>query len=1166
MASGSTVPPSSVNFPITETSPQKHVQKPGSPLKPPHLPFRRISLPTAPSLMHRVSVVSVSSFDSFPEDEAGSPQQPSTSHQNMRGTSPVKSAKVGSGRPISTAESPRRRTRARRESSVKPGPLEDRLAPKRRKVVDEFYETEKAYVDGLELIYSHFLAPIIASLDTSEPLLDRSALTAIFSNFIDIWNLHRSFLAALTSLLESTSNAQDPSTLSSLTKSSAERNSNINSNAKLSPPPNLSPLLLAHFPYLSLYTPFITSFPSTISSLNALITPPTALRPNAQYNQHFASFISIQESDPACRKLKLRDWLLTIVQRCPRYLLLLKDLIGCTSKEDPEYGQLTAVHTLVSKITSSLNTSLHTHSQTLALLAIQKSTPNLPFQLISPGRTFLKRGTLLQSRKRSPEPVEREFLLFSDCLIWLASSDSDQAKMSAWDWAWSGSGSGASGSGLSQSTSSTPIAASNVKANIRHSAALPPPSAYAKMERPPMARSRSKSEAELSSLKMENSNSNSSSTSSSDSSTNPSTSSAGSGSALSKGNGTATPDSSVPSTPISTPPVTPKRLTRIRSSLLAPLMGSNSASSASASAQSLGPATVHSTPTTPRTPPPPPSMPKRPKRHPSSDDKDARWVFKGRVELVDVQVVVGAGHGALLEEEGDERWAFEVLSPDGSFVLYASSEQERDEWTSEIRSAKAQLLTTLNITHPNSTLTSSASTQHVRKVLQALPYPPSDERLATVRASASLDVLPLSEAPSAFKYKSKKEKAKDKEKEKGKDKSKRGSSVPAERRRKVEHWVPAIWIPDGKTSSCMRCGRMFGWRRRRHHCRLCGRCVCAGCSGRTFFISDGTKSDASSKPARACDACYETVFPVVDSPEDQEDQTPEDDHATYVPSKDTISSLARLPSLLSMPALPVYGSSSGSGDKEKGPLGPQALMAIDLDVSVGGGSKADDVFIEEEEDAEDMGDENDKRARMISRVKSHQRLRSYQQILEDFQAQQRQERAQQQQREAEEEHDHDHDEDGEEEDDAADDDEHSEVHSLASPSLYPYSHRRQRPVRREDTARRSKRFSLPAVALHATSVTARTSVVESGGSGYESPTSATRSRESSSDIPSPLGFCQGRSRRFSLVLAGRNSHYYADEDFGGGGAAGGADLAKGVAAAKLSELLGRKVGPGGGQA
>lgn len=71
----------------------------------------------------------------------------------------------------------------------------------------------------------------------------------------------------------------------------------------------------------------------------------------------------------------------------------------------------------------SLNTSLHTHAQTLSLLALQRNTANLPFQLISPGRTFLKRASLLQLEGSTPR--EREFLLFSDCLIWLASADGD---------------------------------------------------------------------------------------------------------------------------------------------------------------------------------------------------------------------------------------------------------------------------------------------------------------------------------------------------------------------------------------------------------------------------------------------------------------------------------------------------------------------------------------------------------------------------------------------------------------------------------------------------------------------------------------------------------------------------------------------------------------------
>jgi FYVE, RhoGEF and PH domain containing 5/6 len=69
------------------------------------------------------------------------------------------------------------------------------------------------------------------------------------------------------------------------------------------------------------------------------------------------------------------------------------------------------------------------HTQTLELVAIQRSTVNLPFQLVTPGRTFLKRGPLLQVLGSVPK--EREFLLFSDCVIWLSSLDKDQADASS---------------------------------------------------------------------------------------------------------------------------------------------------------------------------------------------------------------------------------------------------------------------------------------------------------------------------------------------------------------------------------------------------------------------------------------------------------------------------------------------------------------------------------------------------------------------------------------------------------------------------------------------------------------------------------------------------------------------------------------------------------------
>jgi len=189
---------------------------------------------------------------------------------------------------------------------------------------------------------------------------------------------------------------------------------------------------------------------------------------------------------------------------------------------------------------------------------------------------------------------------------------------------------------------------------------------------------------------------------------------------------------------------------------------------------------------------------KKKKARQASSGTDEKWVYKGKAELVDLEVVVSRPMA-----DGEER-RLEVLSPVTSFAVYAckcifstslaleiqmticgqpANEQERDEWSTAIRHAKASLLVSLNAMHPNSTLTSSSSTNHLRRSLQALPHAPEEERW----------------------------------------KPKRG---------KVEHFLPAIWIPDAKTESCMRCVRTFGWRRRRHHCRLCGRCVCDSCSSK----------------------------------------------------------------------------------------------------------------------------------------------------------------------------------------------------------------------------------------------------------------------------------------------------------------------------------------------
>ena len=132
-------------------SPQDHVQNLPGPsslatankldARAPLLPFRRISLPTLPAvgLLNRQSVVSLVSVDSLPEEDEPShflapPIVPSSRKSLMKS-------------PISLES---RRSSRKRDTQH----IDEAKAAKRRRIVEEFYETERAYVDGLDLIYS----------------------------------------------------------------------------------------------------------------------------------------------------------------------------------------------------------------------------------------------------------------------------------------------------------------------------------------------------------------------------------------------------------------------------------------------------------------------------------------------------------------------------------------------------------------------------------------------------------------------------------------------------------------------------------------------------------------------------------------------------------------------------------------------------------------------------------------------------------------------------------------------------------------------------------------------------------------------------------------------------------------------------------------------------
>eukprot|EP01147_Barroeca_monosierra_P002030 gene2030-5103_t len=71
----------------------------------------------------------------------------------------------------------------------------------------------------------------------------------------------------------------------------------------------------------------------------------------------------------------------------------------------------------------------------------------------------------------------------------------------------------------------------------------------------------------------------------------------------------------------------------------------------------------------------------------------------------------------------------------------------------------------------------------------------------------------------------------------------------------------AVWVPDSKVKKCMVCNiTEFNMMKRRHHCRSCGKVVCATCSPHKAFLYKG-------KQERVCVVCFEKIISTGDPPQ-----------------------------------------------------------------------------------------------------------------------------------------------------------------------------------------------------------------------------------------------------------------------------------------------------------
>lgn len=204
-----------------------------------------------------------------------------------------------------------------------------KLIKKRISILQEMQETEKNYIHDIQMLID-FWEPNVRQLR----IFNESELSQIFKDFPTIYKCHQSFLESLK---------QRGCEFSAI----------------------VGDVFLEFSDYFKLSLPYISSYHTIIQILNS---KPRILTLN----------------DPENGK-DLTSYLITPVQRIPRYILYLKELLKKTPTFHPDYIELELASSRIQNITIEMDISTKKAQQMNEIWMIQKSLTK-PFSLISPNR------------------------------------------------------------------------------------------------------------------------------------------------------------------------------------------------------------------------------------------------------------------------------------------------------------------------------------------------------------------------------------------------------------------------------------------------------------------------------------------------------------------------------------------------------------------------------------------------------------------------------------------------------------------------------------------------------------------------------------------------------------------------------------------------------------
>ncbi|GAM20647.1 hypothetical protein SAMD00019534_038220 [Acytostelium subglobosum LB1] len=245
------------------------------------------------------------------------------------------------------------------------------ICRKRKERAEEMLRTEKTYVKQLSVIYELFIEPSkrTKSFALSDELLN------VFSCLEVIINAHR---AHILKALDERMLIWDEC-------------------------PRMGDIFCNNTSFIKLYKHYVNNYDKSIASLQQC----------KDKNAEFRNFVKSLDYSDRLSGLNVESFLILPVQRIPRYVLLLQDLLKYTSSSHEDYVQLNEALCTIKDFAETINFKKSEADNYLRIQQLQDQIKDLPRGYAFDRRKRLVHEGLLQTSKKEKLYV----YLFSDALI-----------------------------------------------------------------------------------------------------------------------------------------------------------------------------------------------------------------------------------------------------------------------------------------------------------------------------------------------------------------------------------------------------------------------------------------------------------------------------------------------------------------------------------------------------------------------------------------------------------------------------------------------------------------------------------------------------------------------------------------------------------------------------